>query len=385
MGYNLVLKMLWYFALLVIAFAAGPSYRYSSLASIRIISQRPIDSPRTSKGPFFLSRCVSSTLKRLDAIVEEGRLRANSFTMYRDKMQSRLDAYFEEFKKSQVAKVQSARTRMEHRLENINEVYDKALDMLRMQREAIDELNRLKVPKVKTYNSLDEFRREFNESFSSLSIKFAPQSTKVKPKKVFEEPTRVTESMQEISLRLQKQWDEIRRTINTLPRTNDMRYRSLMGDLSLIQEETNMKAKRFMDESKAVLAKTYSKRDVKRERDALGLEYERLARDVTSWIETRSKPFEARLRILQENMVKTTQIYEELLSKRQSGVYYNSLVDLQLNKALNLLDPSDPGKVNDHTHMYIRSLTHSLTHSLIHSHSHSHVHIYYPSISKTGN
>ena len=116
-----------------------------------------------------------------------------------------------------------------------------------------------------------------------------------------------------------------------------------MKDISLFQEDTNKRAKTFMDNSKNALAKAYSKQDVKRERYALGLEYEKLSKEGLSWIEARTRRLEQRVKTLQETIYKTTQIYEELVNKRQSGMYYTSLIDGNLNKALNLLDPNDQG------------------------------------------
>ena len=292
-------------------------------------------------GYLFRLFTISTPLKWIDEALEETRLRLLTFNKYKAKTQAHIDTYFEEFKAKQYDVLQEAQIKLENRLYNANNMYEKATEMLRAQRKALDDLNRVKAPTLKTYDSLDQFRREFNESLNAFTTKYY----KPKPKKrtSFEEPKIVTESVNELTQRLQSQWQDYRASITTQSELRDNKFKNLMKDISLFQEDTNKRAKTFMDNSKNALAKAYSKQDVKRERYALGLEYEKLSKEGLSWIEARTRRLEQRVKTLQETIYKTTQIYEELVNKRQSGMYYTSLIDGNLNKALNLLDPNDQG------------------------------------------
>ena len=284
---------------------------------------------------------IYTPLKWIDEVLEETRLRLSSLNKYKTKTQARIDAYFEDFKTKQYNVLQEAQDKLEGRLNNVNSMYEKAMESLGAQRKAIDDLNSMKAPTIKSYDSLDQFRKEFNESFNAFTTKY--YKPRPKRRRLFEEPKIVTESVHELTKRLQSQWQDARASITSQSKVSDSKFKSLIKDISIFQEDTNKRAQIFMDKSKTALAKAYNKRDIKRERYALGVEYERLSKEGLSWIEARTRQLEMRVKTLQETISRTTQIYEELLIKRQSGMYYTSLIDGNLNKALNLLDPNDSG------------------------------------------
>ncbi len=284
---------------------------------------------------------ISTPLKWIDEVIEETRLRLTSLNRYKTKTQARIDNYFEDFKARQYDVLQDAQMKLENRLNNVNGMYERAAESLRAQRKAIDDLNAMNAPTIKTYDSLDQFRREFNESLNAFTTKYYKPMPK--RKRFFEEPKIVTESVQELTQRLQSQWQDARASITTQSIVSDSKFKNLIEDINVFQEDTNKRAQIFMERSKSALAKAYSKQDVKRERYNLGIEYEKLSKEGLSWIEARTRQLEMRVKTLQETISTTTQIYEELLNKRQSGMYYTSLIDGNLNKALNLLDSDDPG------------------------------------------
>ena len=322
----------------------APSYRIDAQSSILpsgfSSSRQPVKFPAAHQ---YIFRLITNSkpLKWIDEVLEETKLRLLSLNKYKTKTQARLDAYFEDFKARQHNVLLEAQEKLENRLNIANSMYEKAAETLKLQRKAIDDLDAIKAPTIKTYDSLEQFRREFNESLNALSTRY--YKPKPKKKRLFEEPKVVTENIQELTQKLQSQWQDARASISTQSEISDRKFKDLMKDFSHFQEDSNKRAKDFMDKSKTALAKAYNKQDIKQERYALGLEYEKLSKEGFSWIEARMRQLETRMKTLQESISKTTQIYEELLNKRQSGMYYASLIDGNLNKALNLLDPDDPG------------------------------------------
>ena len=315
-------------------------------------------------------------------LVEELRLRKNSFTSYRNVLVKSFEKSFDNFKNDRLKLEKAAERNAQYYTKRLNILYNETMETLKSQNAALDALKKLEKSTVVSYDSFDQFRKAYEESLQFFksntysykkvegfrwrlrkadpkiqkipSVSFSKRwfaNTREKNKKFYSKQrqfyntTKMTTepfstSINKLTERLQKQIDSVSQSLSL---KTEEQLRALSIDIAKFDEDINKNARAILEKSEEVIQSTFNKRVMKRENSNLQLQLNKLEKDVSKWLDNRVLQLAATVKTLQETLSDTTAIYDQLQSKRKNNIYYMTVSDDTLIKVLDLVDPKNPG------------------------------------------
>jgi hypothetical protein len=315
----------------------------SILAQLTVLLSLFLSSSTSPLG--WLARPLQPVVKWSSEASNDLRLFALSLKRYQRLIKWRVESSFEDFAREQLDFIESARNALRSRLDIADTLYNASLSALETQQRAIEELNNHISPRQRNYESLEQFRREFNTSLSAFKFPEMPAVLKKQLTKGQREmrTTFSSTSITDLTKSLEVQQNLLRGELSSRYDWGDRLFKEVMADIGSFQEETNKKAKAFLNESVESLLQTMNKRDMKKQQQELTRKYEELAADGSAWVERNLRNLETGVKRLQDTLSNTNLLYEELMNKRKNSFYYSSLNDHLLNRVLNLVDINDEG------------------------------------------
>lgn len=112
---------------------------------------------------------------------DEIRFRKLSIDQYREKINEKIRRKIESFKYDQDLVRVDVQNKLDNYLNRFNQLYNESIESLKMQQESINELNNKYIRPKRIDESLEEFRRIYNESlFQGLSNDIMKYNSKMK-------------------------------------------------------------------------------------------------------------------------------------------------------------------------------------------------------------
>lgn len=296
-------------------------------------------------GPVWLMKPLQPIFQWSSEASRELRLFTTSLKKYQQLIQRRVEDSFEEFTREQNLFIDNAKNRLSLRFDFADGLYNASISALETQKKNLDELNKLVGPKQITYDSLDQFRKEFNNSLSALKFPEMPTVLKKRLSKGHRKMKKALSftTISDLTKDLEAQQNLLRDQLRSRYNLGDKMLQDLMSDISKFQDESNKKAKTFLNESLETVLQTMNKRDLMKQQRELTMKYKALKTEFLTEVEKNLKVLENGVKSLQETLSNTNILYEELMNKRKNSVYYASLNDYLLNRVLNFVDPCDKG------------------------------------------
>lgn len=242
---------------------------------------------------------------------------------------------FNELLLQQMNTIELAQLEINNQIETVNKIYKSAINSLEKQRE---DIKNMKLPEIKIYDSLEQFRNEFN-SKNEIALPQIFSNSKL-PSEFWSSSQF---SIKDFNANLLNQWESLVDTISKPNIFNEDSINKFKSDFTNFQIASNLKAKELMDESIRKVAENINKNAMQQEGRVLKLRYQNFTSESVSMANSYLKTLESKLKNLQDNISKSNLIYEELMNKRRNNVLYSNMNDFILNKVLSLIDPRDKG------------------------------------------
>jgi hypothetical protein len=150
--------------------------------------------------------------------------------------------------------------------------------------------------------------------------------------------------MESLTLNIKQQVESMLQLTSKQRQGAEEIFKNLFEDVQKFQEDTTSVAKGLAEKSRAAMENAINKNDLRRELKALQVGFKHLEAEGSVWLDERLQGLESSIKSLQEKLNITTNLYDELLNKKKSSLYYSMMNDRALNQVLNLIDADDPGE-----------------------------------------
>ena len=328
-------------------------------------------------GNFHLGSFINDLREGMDA------LRYSSFNEYKEQFNQRLARSYEGFLSRQAAATFDARRELERYTTQLERLYAETMQTQRRQQTSLAELTQqsrgLQRPRGLD-ESLDAFRRAYNESLESLMAPLQPRekttygmrlhaliqqrgagiagrgvATKATPglglqqtwqTLVIDEP--FAKQIESMRRDLTRSWDSLLSHTSSVQTQAEQAMATTLDDLQrdLLSLQTRIvsSARDFLTATSSTLlvdphlAMSYTSRDALRDKARLEERFRELDREGKAWVETQAQLMQTRIRLMQDKIQQSNRVYEELLTKRKASMYYTALNDATLNQVLKLID-----------------------------------------------
>ena len=118
---------------------------------------------------------------------------------------------------------------------------------------------------------------------------------------------------------------------------------SFLTEFQHIQNDIIHKADQLLLQSQNSINKSLNKKDILNEKIDFDTKFEELEETAQIWIDKKINTLDQQLKLLQEKLLNTNKLYEELLNKKRSELVYTTMNDETLHKVLSLIDPKNFG------------------------------------------
>jgi len=272
--------------------------------------------------------------------VDEWQYRVKSLDSYRKVVQGRMDATLEGFQARYEAASRDLRKDVDKQLAKASALHEDYMERINQQQQRLAELTRseLRIRQQGFNTSLETFKRQYDETwgrFSGTVRKLGP-FTKTE---VAEQQRRLDEAFQQFMTQYSNSTAEVRSYID--------RMMKLSGDvfprLSLEDEHVLGRIRRLREEEMAELARL-GKAQLRSERARLEGVVEKLReqqeRMMRQWAAQKGELDHALKRLL-EQLLSFNRLYDDLIARKESNLYADSLNDKVLRRALECLDQGE--------------------------------------------
>jgi hypothetical protein len=272
--------------------------------------------------------------------MDEWQYRVRSLDSYRKVVRGRMDATLEGFQARYEAASRDLRKDVDKQLAKASALHEDYMDKINQQQQRLAELTRseLRIRQQGFNTSLETFKRQYDDTwgrFSGTVRKLGP-FTKTE---VADQQRRLDEAFQQFMTQYSNSTAEVRCYID--------RMMKLSGDvfprLSLEDEHVLGRIRRLREEEMAELARL-GKKQLRSERARLEGIVERLReqqeRMTRQWTAQKGE-LDLSLKRLLEQLLRFNRLYDDLIARKESNLYADSLNDKVLRRALECLDQGE--------------------------------------------
>lgn len=272
--------------------------------------------------------------------MDEWQYRVRSLDSYRKVVRGRMDATLEGFQARYEAASRDLRKDVNKQLAKASALHEDYMDKINQQQQRLAELTRseLRIRQQGFNTSLETFKRQYDDTwgrFSGTVRKLGP-FTKTE---VAEQQRRLDEAFQQFMAQYSNSSAEVRNYID--------RMMKLSGDvfprLSLEDEHVLGRIRRLREEEMAELTRL-GKKQLRSEKDRLEGVVERLReqqeRMMRQWTAQKGD-LDLSFKRLLEQLLRFNRLYDDLIARKESNLYADSLNDKVLRRALDCLDQGE--------------------------------------------
>lgn len=295
---------------------------------------------RSSYGSHIFEGGWSPSWSWAGQLMDEWQYRVRSLDSYRKVVRGRMDATLEGFQARYEAASRDLRKDVDKQLAKASALHEDYMDKINQQQQRLAELTRseLRIRQQGFNTSLETFKRQYDDTwgrFSGTVRKLGP-FTKTE---VADQQRRLDEAFQQFMTQYSNSTAEVRCYID--------RMMKLSGDvfprLSLEDEHVLGRIRRLREEEMAELARL-GKKQLRSERARLEGVVERLReqqeRMTRQWTAQKGE-LDLSLKRLLEQLLRFNRLYDDLIARKESNLYADSLNDKVLRRALECLDQGE--------------------------------------------
>lgn len=282
-------------------------------------------------------------------------LRYGSLNEYRSKVMQRIHDSFDNFMSKQSKFAIDSQRDLKNYRDILSKLYSDTVSTKRKQQEALDDLTKQSLSRPMNIDeSLDSFRRVYNDSVSLFATQFKPfYKTPSYDKALHREQQRsqnlliepFTKQIDRLNHRLTHSWDSVLTIALDVTTRAEHAFQSTVEDLHGVQNNILSNAKGVLRASVAnSLTGALNRDELMREVRSLDSKLKALEKEGHHWIDHRIAQIESSIKLMQEKIATSNSAYEELLTKRRASLYYTAVSDACLSQVLKLTDlKSNPG------------------------------------------
>jgi len=283
----------------------------------------------------------------VQAVLEEVRFHKSNLDQYRDRINRIVSMSIDNFKADQSSYYSKQLREFESYLKLVDDTYKDVKRTIKIQQQAINELNRKYMRSDRIDESLEAFKLFYNETSSSY-LTFAKNPLLVLS------TMRVTDmfhrhkdaddpwSMQIESLnkKLQQNWQLL---TDEGPRSFEALIENTLQNITRFQDDVFRQVYVVRNFSQVLLPSASTKQDLRSARTLFETQLQRFETDRRVWIEDKKRLLDTSLQALNSKIAVRDSIYGELLDKRTEAIRYNAMSDRTLSKVLQLIDANAAG------------------------------------------
>lgn len=274
---------------------------------------------------------------------DEMRFQKSSLEQYKDQISTRITNTVADFKKSQEELKIDYEEQLDKYTNQFNDLYSESVASLNKQKETINEINnrlqkyRKDRPK-QIDESLDEFRRLFNES----SIPELPQLWSPPQAKSLDSLEATSHKMEDLNTywnNISSRWTTFsskdRKKMIREPRnTEDFKdfMKGIMVDFEKIQEDFKLNAKTIEKKSLNYFEEALNKQDIRIEKYSIDDRLKLFDQSVSLWFEERLQSVEEIFKGLQETIILRESVFSALANKKSAKLQYTVMTDQMLSQ-----------------------------------------------------
>lgn len=275
---------------------------------------------------------------------EEIRYRRSSYEQYRDDIKRRVWNAVENFRHKKTNQKPIKKNQLDFYVEKYYKLYNDTLNEYTQRKQQLKNVQLYERPNA-IDNSLEDFKKFYNASiFNQLQIKApAPKSVKIK----IDEDS-FTKQLEQLQLSISANWESILTSTKASAIKAEEVVKNAMVEFEKINSEINVNSNLLEDS--ILHFPGLSKEELKAQAQRIEEQIAKVDRKGSEWIEDRIKTLDLAFKSLQEKVKKVDAMYDQLVGKRQAGVYYTYMNDKTLKRVLEMIDETDDCK-------YIKCIT----------------------------
>lgn len=282
---------------------------------------------------------ISTIFSRIKcSISDELRYRKASFQQYQDQIEQFWNQSIDTFRNGQLRRSLVLEQELDEYRSKFDKLYQNITVVLQSQKDYLQELNNIVVRPKQIDQSLEDFRRFYNETLYQAFLSGGP-SLKVSLR--INVTDTINAQIDALNKQMKKNWDtlitssqESRNAAEEVVRDTFKEFANF--HVAVVEKFENSAIDMFPNSG-------ITKTDLRARHKTLDAQLKRLEKEGSLWIENRFRVLEMSLKSLQERAKNSESIYEELISKRKSNLHYTVMNDITLNKVLQMIDPKDKG------------------------------------------
>lgn len=285
----------------------------------------------------------------VQAVLEEVRFHKSNLDQYRDRINRIVLTSIDAFKADQSSYYSKQLREFELYLKQVDDTYKDVKHTIKIQQQAINELNRKYIRSDRIDESLEAFKLFYNETSSSYRT-FAKNpllvlsTMRVTDMFMVHRPGDADDpwSMQIESLnkKLQQNWQLL---TDEGPRSFEAVIENTLQNITRFQDDVFRQVYVVRNFSQVLLPSASTKQDLRSARTLFETQLRRFETDRRVWIEDKKRLLDSSLQTLNSKIALRDSIYGELLDKRTEAIRYTAMSDRTLSKVLQLIDANAAG------------------------------------------
>jgi len=243
--------------------------------------------------------------------------------------------------------VHSAEREVNNYIEQLQSLYFDAAEQLKLQKDFLDELNKYKLNRPSIIDdSFESFRKAYNESMEYLRLNTLKNINKQMSSTFYEwDKSNVQfpsiseypygERLRQLNENLTKHWDNVVDLTKGGTSNAERKLKHFLTEMQLVRENVTTRARALTEASQIRITESLTKREVQRERYTLEEQLKRLEIDSRQWMGSRINQLESAVKSVQDKLSTSNRVYEELIARKSTGLYYRCSYDnMSLNGGL---------------------------------------------------
>lgn len=274
-------------------------------------------------------------------LVDEWQYRVDSLDQYRQVVQSRLDKTLERFQDRYEKASKDLRKDVDKQLARASALHEEYMNRIVVQQQRLAELTRseLRIRQQSFNQSLEQFKRQYDESWARLYRGTVQKLGPLTKAELAAQQQRLDETFQQFMAQYMNSTTEVRNYIDRMVRFSG----DVFPQLSLEDEHVLGLVRRLREQEWEELSRL-GKPDLRKERARFEGMVEKLREQqekmMRQWSAQRGD-LDATLKRLMEQLLNFNRLYDDLIARKESNLYAESLNDKVLRRVLECLDQGE--------------------------------------------
>lgn len=283
----------------------------------------------------------------VQAVLEEVRFHKSNLDQYRDRINRIVSTSIDAFKADQSSYYSKQLREFESYLKQVDDTYKDVKYTIKIQQQAINELNGKYMRSERIDESLEAFKLFYNETSSSyrtfaknplLVLSTMRMTDMFHRQKDTDDPWSM--QIESLNKKLQQNWQLL---TDEGPRSFEAVIENTLQNITRFQDDVFRQAYVVRNFSQVLLPSASTKQDLRSARVLFETQLSRFETDRRVWIEDKKRLLDSSLQTLNSKIALRDSIYGELLDKRTEAIRYTAMSDRTLSKVLQLIDANAAG------------------------------------------